>query len=106
LLWARQIESDGNEWVNGMATDARGHLYVTGNFDGSYLRLEDVVFEKSIYGEREDSYVAHYDPDGRLLWAEHIGGDGIERDRKSTRLNSSHVKSSYAVFCLKKKKKT
>src|SRR5690606_39573134 len=27
------------------------------------------------------------------------------RDRKSTRLNSSHVKNSYAVFCLKKKKK-
>src|SRR5207302_1385013 len=26
------------------------------------------------------------------------------RDRKSTRLNSSHVKTSYAVFCLKKKK--
>src|SRR5436309_4837549 len=26
-----------------------------------------------------------------------------EGDRKSTRLNSSHVKSSYAVFCLKKK---
>src|SRR5690606_39818600 len=26
------------------------------------------------------------------------------RDRKSTRLNSSHVKNSYAVFCLKKKK--
>src|SRR5690349_23773692 len=28
-----------------------------------------------------------------------------ERDRKSTRLNSSHVEISYAVFCLKKKKK-
>src|SRR5690606_41757984 len=28
------------------------------------------------------------------------------RDRKSTRLNSSHVKSSYAVFCLKKKNHT
>src|SRR5690606_42046059 len=27
------------------------------------------------------------------------------QDRKSTRLNSSHVKISYAVFCLKKKKK-
>src|SRR5690606_41624846 len=27
-------------------------------------------------------------------------------DRKSTRLNSSHVKISYAVFCLKKKKRT
>src|SRR5690349_22732182 len=34
-------------------------------------------------------------------------GDGIDQhgDRKSTRLNSSHVEISYAVFCLKKKKK-
>src|SRR5690349_23330622 len=29
----------------------------------------------------------------------------LSRDRKSTRLNSSHVEISYAVFCLKKKKK-
>src|SRR5690606_41569532 len=36
--------------------------------------------------------------------------DGVRRgligDRKSTRLNSSHVKISYAVFCLKKKNST
>src|SRR5690348_17537433 len=33
--------------------------------------------------------------------------DGVpERDRKSTRLNSSHPSISYAVFCLKKKNKT
>src|SRR5436309_11790285 len=32
-------------------------------------------------------------------------GAGVRtKDRKSTRLNSSHVKISYAVFCLKKKK--
>src|SRR5947209_17071998 len=30
---------------------------------------------------------------------------GLEIDRKSTRLNSSHANISYAVFCLKKKKK-
>src|SRR4249920_3607962 len=30
-------------------------------------------------------------------------GDGNTQDRKSTRLNSSHVRISYAVFCLKKK---
>src|SRR5438874_7372372 len=29
----------------------------------------------------------------------------LAQDRKSTRLNSSHVEISYAVFCLKKKKK-
>src|SRR5438067_13097759 len=33
------------------------------------------------------------------------GPAGAESDRKSTRLNSSHVSISYAVFCLKKKKK-
>src|SRR2546430_8969708 len=31
--------------------------------------------------------------------------DAIRQDRKSTRLNSSHSQISYAVFCLKKKKK-
>src|SRR5699024_12689723 len=37
-----------------------------------------------------------------------FGSDGLKlsdaKDRKSTRLNSSHVSRSYAVFCLKKKK--
>src|SRR2546427_6501246 len=33
-------------------------------------------------------------------------GQIIQRDRKSTRLNSSHSQISYAVFCLKKKKTT
>src|SRR5256885_5260758 len=38
---------------------------------------------------------------------QHLAQEGIEargRDRKSTRLNSSHLVISYAVFCLKKKK--
>src|SRR3712207_7998008 len=47
---------------------------------------------------------------GRLLEAgavDHRETQGAEaRDRKSTRLNSSHANISYAVFCLKKKKKT
>src|SRR2546426_6147041 len=33
-------------------------------------------------------------------------GGGMGKDRKSTRLNSSHLVISYAVFCLKKKKPT
>src|SRR5690554_7278540 len=35
-----------------------------------------------------------------------LAGCRALQDRKSTRLNSSHVRISYAVFCLKKKKKT
>src|SRR5436309_10488319 len=49
--------------------------------------------------------------DGRRTYHPHgnqsVFGRGRTKteDRKSTRLNSSHVKISYAVFCLKKKKK-
>src|SRR5690606_40764901 len=45
-------------------------------------------------------------PDNRTLWflSEESGWSHLyTQDRKSTRLNSSHVKISYAVFCLKKK---
>src|SRR2546427_13288687 len=38
-------------------------------------------------------------------WADTDGRSAQPGDRKSTRLNSSHSQISYAVFCLKKKKK-
>src|SRR3712207_7749585 len=43
---------------------------------------------------------------GEFPRREGVGGEpGVHQDRKSTRLNSSHANISYAVFCLKKKKK-
>src|SRR5690606_40283233 len=49
-----------------------------------------------------------------VLFSDHLSADergrflaaALSSDRKSTRLNSSHVKISYAVFCLKKKTTT
>src|SRR5260221_8831240 len=46
-------------------------------------------------------YLVEYDRKTGVFF--HVG---IERDRKSTRLNSSHTVISYAVFCLKKKNST
>src|SRR3712207_8244620 len=45
--------------------------------------------------EEEPEDVPHHSP----------GGSNASIDRKSTRLNSSHANISYAVFCLKKKKR-
>src|SRR5690606_40907016 len=45
------------------------------------------------------------DLDGRFIFLWIAFNAAYATDRKSTRLNSSHVKISYAVFCLKKKKK-
>src|SRR5207245_5020581 len=50
-----------------------------------------------------DSLVIRYDGLRRLLLKKYPAD--YELDRKSTRLNSSHGSISYAVFCLKKKKK-
>src|SRR5207248_9884585 len=55
---------------------------------------------RSCSKEREGS-----SPSSPTARADEWMGPGI-RDRKSTRLNSSHRTISYAVFCLKKKKKT
>src|SRR3989475_6010923 len=52
---------------------------------------------------RDGTGLLHHEP-GRL---DRLGLHRLRvEDRKSTRLNSSHSQISYAVFCLKKKKKT
>src|SRR5262245_65131240 len=43
------------------------------------------------------------DPSIAAVLSQAIRAEGIRLDRKSTRLNSSHLGISYAVFCLKKK---
>src|SRR5690606_42144402 len=57
--------------------------------------------------EDNDSIASFADLDGKTT-AQSLTSNWYalaEEDRKSTRLNSSHVKTSYAVFCLKKKRK-
>src|SRR5690606_39294352 len=55
------------------------------------------VDSTSIYPRKADAL-----PD--VGYVRQLAAEGLLSDRKSTRLNSSHVKISYAVFCLKKKK--
>src|SRR5258707_2845513 len=66
----------------------------------SLLGLVDVV-RRQDDGDAGDLERAHQLP--HVLPERHVNSGG--RDRKSTRLNSSHANISYAVFCLKKKKK-
>src|SRR5204862_6275337 len=68
------------------------------------LKMEDKVeFGLKVLWERDEvvKQIEREDDDVRQL----KGEISSQRDRKSTRLNSSHVEISYAVFCLKKKKK-
>src|SRR5690606_41041049 len=66
-------------------------------------------FRVCLFGEEVAKGAIHGDLVTRLevedVGRHHARWNGVVLDRKSTRLNSSHVKISYAVFCLKKKKK-
>src|SRR3712207_7040469 len=59
------------------------------------LVLGTTVCQETLHGDQR-----------RLLFGVKHGAGAIGKDRKSTRLNSSHANISYAVFCLKKKKQS
>src|SRR5699024_12224970 len=63
-----------------------------------WKQLSDVMTGKSATKLSLERYVLQ-------MYLQRVLNVANGRDRKSTRLNSSHVSISYAVFCLKKKKK-
>src|SRR5690606_7586534 len=71
---------------------------------GSTNRTHPADYEAALRGEAPGHEGR---PASAILWAHRSNFEQsgfVREDRKSTRLNSSHVKISYAVFCLKKKK--
>ena len=71
--------------------------------------FEAARWSASSYNEQPWSYIVATQDDAaefeKVLSCLVDGNQAWAKDRKSTRLNSSHVVISYAVFCLKKKKK-
>src|SRR5690349_23000111 len=71
------------------------------------FRSAHAVVEELALRDRHVAHVGRREADrvAPALDVAHDRADRLGLDRKSTRLNSSHVEISYAVFCLKKKKK-
>src|SRR3712207_7242383 len=85
-------------------------------FRSSDVMCDDLVVLHTQYSTQWDAFGhagSHFDADGdgtaeRVFyngWRAGTDVVGPDEDRKSTRLNSSHANISYAVFCLKKKKR-
>src|SRR5699024_11709508 len=91
----------------------------------SLCQISNNLYNQALYIFREtlskeDKWLSYFELDDIMKNTKNLDGDinyrllkaqcsqqvlRILEDRKSTRLNSSHVSISYAVFCLKKKKK-
>src|SRR5574337_1056643 len=98
------VHSEGDQpWDFFGRNDAKAETPVLGHLMRRVDSLEKTLMLGGIGGRRRRGRQ-------RMRWLDGIT-DAIDvslgelRDRKSTRLNSSHHSISYAVFCLKKKKK-
>src|SRR5437660_8930603 len=77
-------------------------LVITWDLTEPFGNIQDFTWFRT---ENLFQTVLHRDGTIEMAYKELTAKDAIV-DRKSTRLNSSHVANSYAVFCLKKKRKT
>src|SRR3712207_6857200 len=78
-------------------------------FRGSddFMRALRLLAQEAIMlGYTSDHVDVQWYPAGFSIVEQGESANRLYLDRKSTRLNSSHANISYAVFCLKKKKKT
>src|SRR5712692_8723713 len=109
----RQAPSPAVRSILGARRDPRAARAAAFRAAGGCLRGRgDGAAGGSRGGEREDQEACPREGGGAGLRAPQAGAPSAARasaaraqDRKSTRLNSSHSSISYAVFCLKKKKK-
>src|SRR5690606_40054837 len=67
------------------------------------LQHQSLAVQAGLQGPVEQAHPLINHHEAQILSGNRTGAGPATIDRKSTRLNSSHVKISYAVFCLKKK---
>src|SRR5690349_23000364 len=69
------------------------------------FRSADVEQQVAVLGDGVDEHPHQQADRFEVAVVAVVAPGAVQGDRKGTRLNSSHVEISYAVFCLKKKKK-
>src|SRR5690625_6498817 len=89
-----------SKWITGETARFDAHAY-RHSHDGILVGVETVIADDPSLTTRLKTGAGRNPV--RIILDTHLR---TPLDRKSTRLNSSHVASSYAVFCLKKKRST
>jgi len=75
LLWLRQAGGTNFDFVNAIAVDLDGGVFITGEFYGM-ASFDGVWLTNTV---NSDLFIAKYDPEGSLVWARSFAGSNAER---------------------------
>jgi len=78
LVWAQSAGGSNTDLGSGIAVDGAGNSYVTGNFNGSATFGPGEANETTLFGTGPEIFVAKYDANGALVWAQSAGGSNID----------------------------
>lgn len=71
VSWVRSSTGSENDFGRSVSTDAKGNVFVTGNYRSPVFTLTPIIFNNAGI---EDVYLVKYDPAGNLIWARRTGG--------------------------------
>ena len=72
-IWGVSLGSIGSVKCNKLVIDSEGYIYVSGFYSGPFINIGDTTLNNN--GDF-DIFVAKYNPQGELLWAQSFGGPG------------------------------
>jgi hypothetical protein len=77
VIWAKTAGGSQYDRGNAIATDAKGNVYITGEFSSATISFGSISINNS-GSSGKDIFVAKYDPSGNLLWVKGAGGSSSE----------------------------
>lgn len=72
VIWAKNAGGKGDDRATGLQTDASGNSYIAGYFANDAISFGSIVLPNKA---GDNSFLAKYDTDGNVLWANGMGGD-------------------------------
>lgn len=91
-LWAKSVGGPSVDGASSVSTDARGSVYMTGNFTSPILNFGSYSLTKAgITGNSDDIFISKYDAAGNLLWAKTVSGIGIDNGKSVSTDASGNV---------------